>query len=65
MSVGGKEMKANTKNIVNYVNQQLDRTRCNNIAINLPGLNKNTFNALANHFKEVRRQPFGYIRFER
>ncbi len=58
-------MKANTKNLTKYVNEQLDRTNSNNIAIHLPGLNKNTFNALGLHFKEVRRQPFGYIRFER
>lgn len=58
-------MKANTKNIVAYVNRQLDRTGGNNIAIYLPTINQNTFKALANHFKKVQRQPFGYIRFER
>ena len=58
-------MKANTRNITEYVNKQLDRTGSNNIAICLPSLNKNTFKALAYHFKSVQRQPFGYIRFER
>ncbi len=58
-------MKATTKNITDYINKQLDRTKSNNIAICLPDLNKNTFKALAYHFKVVQRQPFGYIRFER
>lgn len=58
-------MKANVKNIVAYVNKQLDRTKMNNISIGLPNLNENTFKALSHHFKSVRRGPFGYIRFER
>ena len=55
-------MKANTKNIVKYINEKMGDS--DNIAIYLPRLNKNTFNALANYFK-VQRQPFGYVRFER
>ena len=53
-------MKANTKNIVKYINEKMGDS--DNIAIYLPRLNKNTFNA--NYFK-VQRQPFGYVRFER
>lgn len=58
-------LKANTKNITEYVNKSLDRTNSDNVAIYLPRLNKNTFKALAHHFKLVQRQPFGYVRFER
>ena len=58
-------MRANTKNIVEYVTRQMDRTGIDNISIGLPKLNKNTFNALKHHFKIVRRDPFGYIHFER
>ena len=58
-------MKANTKNITDYVNKELDRTGSDNIAICLPDLNKNTLKALAYHFLSVKRGPFGYIRFER
>lgn len=58
-------MKANTKNIVEYVNKTLDRTKSNNVAICLGKLNQNTLVALSGHFKSVRREPFGYIHFER
>ena len=58
-------MKANTKNIVNYVNKNMDRTGIDNISICLPNLNKNTFLALKNHFKSVERGPFCYIEFKR
>jgi len=58
-------MKANTKNIVEYVNRTLDRTGSNNVAICIPNLSKSTFKALAGHFKTVQHQPFGYVRFER
>jgi len=58
-------MKANTKNIVNYVNKKLDKGGSDNISIWLPSLNKNTFKALGNHFKSVKCGAFGYIEFKR
>lgn len=69
-------MKPTAKNIAGYVNQSLDKPliikgkeypRGNNIAICLPGLNKNTLEALRNNygFKSVDVGALGYIRFER
>ena len=57
-------MKPTAANIAKYVNARLDKTGSNNIAVYLPGLNKNTLATLANKFK-VSKEPFGYIRFER
>jgi len=57
--------KANTKNIVAYVNKQLDRMGSDNVAICLPKLNKNNFEALKHHFKSVKHGAFGYIEFQR
>ena len=62
-------MKATAKNIAKYANDKMDGGACksNNISIGLPGLNKNTLDALRNNynFKSVSIGPFGYIRFER
>lgn len=58
-------MKPTAKNITSYVNEQLKRAGSDNIAICLPDLDGRTFNALCANFKEVKKQPFGYIRFEK
>lgn len=58
-------MKPTAKNIAEYVNKQLDRTKSDNVAIYLPGLNKNTFKALKGKFKSVKHGAFGYIEFRR
>ena len=58
--------KGEIREIINHVNQRLDKTQSNNIAIFISKkVTDENIKELAKHFKVVRRQPFGYIHFER
>jgi len=58
-------MKPTAKNIAEYVNKRLDKTKSDNISVCLPRLNKNTIKALRRRFKSVKYGAFGYIEFRR
>ena len=49
---------------VEYVKSRLQRHSINNISIHAPGLTNKDIEGLQKHFKVVKREPFGYIRFE-
>jgi len=57
--------KAEIREIIDHVNQRLNETKSNNIAIFISKkATDEDIRELAKHFKVVRRDPFGYIHFE-
>ncbi|HUU65406.1 MAG TPA: hypothetical protein VMW37_04795 [Dehalococcoidales bacterium] len=55
---------ATVHEIKDYVDRKLEKTGSDNIAIHLPAMTPVMLRALQKHYKDVRLQPFGYVRFE-
>jgi len=55
---------ATAHEIKSYVDKKLGKTGSDNIAIHLPAMTPVMLRALQKHYKDVRLQPFGYVRFE-
>lgn len=59
-----KSAKLQLNKIIAYAKKRMKNGDTNNIAICLGKPTNEQFNYLAKHFKSVRLEPFGYIRFE-